>query len=150
MNFPVCSVCQKLGVYQHLPIEAPQYDISSEGEVRPDQVPIEVAPSDKSNDGGWWPDVVDMNTVTIDNMSVDRNPFETDGERGRYREITVDSGTGQSVVNPDGRRYVGPGSERDNLWGLTVKGRTKRQGGGDISIRVTFQGAKVHKRLLAV
>ena len=28
VNFPVCSVCQKLGVYQHLPIEAPQYDVS--------------------------------------------------------------------------------------------------------------------------
>ena len=54
-----------------------------------------------------------------------------DGKRGRYREITVDSGAGASVVNPDdwpnvdlkpskgsvkGQRYVGPGSEKiDNL-----------------------------------
>ena len=43
VNFPVCSVCQKLGVYQHLPTEAPQYDISSEGEGRLDEVPFEVA-----------------------------------------------------------------------------------------------------------
>ena len=27
--------------------------------------------------------------------------LETDGKRGRYREITVDSGAGESVVNPD-------------------------------------------------
>ena len=26
--FPVCSVCQQMGVYQRLPIKAPQYDIS--------------------------------------------------------------------------------------------------------------------------
>ena len=32
VNFPACSVCQKLGVYQRLPVKAPQYDISSEGE----------------------------------------------------------------------------------------------------------------------
>ena len=46
--FPVCSVCYKLGVYRHLPIEAPHYDISSVGEGRPDDVPVEVAPSDHS------------------------------------------------------------------------------------------------------
>ena len=33
VNFHVCSVCQKLGVYQHLRSRVPQYDISSEGEV---------------------------------------------------------------------------------------------------------------------
>ena len=54
VNFPHCSVCQKLGVHsQHLPITAPsppppppssQYDIPSEGECRPDEVPLEVAP----------------------------------------------------------------------------------------------------------
>ena len=58
------------------------------------------------------------------------------GEAG-YREITVDSGVGESVVNPDewpnvdlkpskgsmkGQRYVGPGGEKiDNLGELTVK-----------------------------
>ena len=42
VNFPVCSLCQKLVVYQRLPIKAPQYDISSEGEDRL---------SDNSNDG---------------------------------------------------------------------------------------------------
>ena len=67
-----------------------------------------------------------MNAVTIGNMSIDSKPVATDGERGRYREITVDSGTGESVVNPDdwpnidfsvkGQRYVGPGGEKiDNL-----------------------------------
>ena len=55
LNFPVRSVCQKLEVYQRLPIKAPQYDISSEGEDRP---------SDNSNDGEWWPDEVDLNAVT--------------------------------------------------------------------------------------
>ena len=44
-------MCRKLGSYQHLPLNAPQYDISSVGEDRPDEVPIEVAPSDNSNDG---------------------------------------------------------------------------------------------------
>ena len=48
VNFPVCSVCQKLGVYQHLPSKVPQYDISSEAEGRPDEIPVEVAPSDHS------------------------------------------------------------------------------------------------------
>ena len=46
VNFPVCSVCRKLGVYQDLPIKASQYDISIEGEGPPDEVPIEVGPSD--------------------------------------------------------------------------------------------------------
>ena len=166
VNFPVCSVCEKLGVYEHLPMKAHQYDISSEGEGRPDEVPTEVAPSDHSNDGEWWPDEVDLNTVTIGNMSINSKPVETDGKRGRYREITVDSGAGESVVNPDdwpnvdlkpskgsvkGQRYVGPGGEKiDNLGELTVKVRTERHGGGDISSRVTFQGAKVRKPLLAV
>ena len=157
VNFPACSVCQKLGVYQRLPIKAPQYDISSEGEDRP---------SDKSNDGEWGPDEVDLNAVTIGNMSIDSKLVATDGERGRYREITVDSSAGESVVNPDdspnidlkpskgsvkGQRYVGPGGEKiDNLGELTVKVRTEQHGGGDISSRMTFQGAKVRKPLLAV
>ena len=38
VTFPACSVCRKLEVYQHLPIKDPQYDISSEGEGRPDEV----------------------------------------------------------------------------------------------------------------
>ena len=102
------------GVYQRLPHKAPQYDISSSGEDRP---------SDNSNDGEWWPDEVDLNAVTIGNMIIDSKPVAADGERGRYREITVDSGAGESVVNPDdwpnvdlkpskgsvkGQRYVGP------------------------------------------
>ena len=99
-------------------------------------------------------------------MSIDSKPVATDGERGRYREITVDSGAGESVVNPDvwpdtdlkpskgsvkGQRYVGPRSEMMDILGeMTVKVRTERHGGGDISSRMTFQGAKVRKPLLAV
>ena len=49
-----------------------------------------------------------------------------------------------------GQRYVGPGGEKmDNLGELTVKVRTERHGGGDISSRVTFQGAKVRKPFFA-
>ena len=125
MNFPVCSVCQKLGVYQRLPMKAPQYDISSEGEDRP---------SDNSNDGERWPDEVDLNAVTIG--TIDCEPGETDGKRGRYREITVDSGAGESVLNPDdwpkvdlkpskgsvkGHRYVGPGVEYRQLGRIDSK-----------------------------
>ena len=69
-------------------MKAPQYDISSEGEDRP---------SDSSSDGEWWPDEVDLNAVTIGNMSIDSKPVATEGERGRYREIAVDSGAGKSV-----------------------------------------------------
>ena len=126
-----CVPEAKRGLYQLLPLKAPQYDISSEGEDRP---------SDNSNDGEWWPDEEDLNTVTIGDMSIDSTPVETDGKRGRFREITVDSGAGESVVNPDdwpninlkqskgsgtGQRYVGPGGEKIvNLGGLTVKVRT--------------------------
>ena len=62
---------------QHLSITAPQYDISGEGERRPDEVPIEVAPS-----GEWLLDEVELNTVTISNMSIDSKSVETGGERG--------------------------------------------------------------------
>ena len=51
-------------------------------------------------------DEVDLNAVTIGNMSIDSKPVATDGERGRYREITVDSGAGESVVNPDDWPHV--------------------------------------------
>ena len=50
-----------------------------------------------------------------------------------------------------GQRYVCPGGEKiDNLGELTVKVRTERHGGSDISSRVTLQGAKVRMPLLAV
>ena len=44
---------------------------------------------------------MDLNTVTIGNMSMDNKPDQTVGKRGRYRETTVDCGAGESVVNPD-------------------------------------------------
>ena len=146
-----------------MPTTAPQYDISSEGESLPDENPDEAAPNDEE----WLPDEVELNTVTISNMSIDRKPVATDGERGRDWEITVDSGAGESVVNPDeqwpnadltpsqgsvrGQRYVGPGGEKtDNVGELTMKVRTEQHGAEDISSRVTLQGAKVRKPLLAV
>ena len=80
VNFPVCSVCQKLGVYsQQAPITAPQYDISSKGEGQPDEILEEAAPNSNSNDEEWWPDEVELNAVTIDNISIDSEPVETDG-----------------------------------------------------------------------
>ena len=114
VNFPACSVCQMLGVYQRLPIKAPQYDISSEGEDRP---------SDNSHDGEWWPDEVDLNAVTIGNMSIDSKPVATDDERGRYRGITVDSGAGESVVSPDDWPHVELKLSKGSLKGQrTVRG----------------------------
>ena len=159
-------MCQKLGVFEHCQLKLTRTSPTG-GRGLPDGVPIDFGPSDHSNDGGeWWPDEVDLNTVTINNMSIDSKLFETDGKRGRYREITVDSGAGESVVNPDdwpnvdlkpsmgsvnGQRYVGLGGEKiDNRRELTVKVCTERHGGGDISSRMTFRGAKVRKPLLAV
>ena len=67
---------------------------------------------------------MDLNEVTLGNMSIDSKPVATEGERGQCPEITVDSGAGESVVNPDdwpnvdlkpskgsvkGQRYVGSG-----------------------------------------
>ena len=57
--------------------------------------PIEVAPCEE-----WLPDV-ELNPVTISDMSIDSKPVETNCKRGRYREITVDSAARKSVVNPD-------------------------------------------------
>ena len=91
-----CSVCQKLGGYgQQLPITDTQYDIPCEGECRPDEVPIEFAPCEER-----LFDEVELNT-TISNVSIDSKPVETDGKRGRQREITIDSSARESVVNPD-------------------------------------------------
>ena len=54
-------------------MKAPQYDISSEREDRL---------SGNSDDGEWRPDEVDLNAVTIGNMSIDSKPVATDGEVG--------------------------------------------------------------------
>ena len=79
---------------------------SSEGESRPDEIPKEADPNDNSDDEEWWPDEVELNAVTIGNMSIDNKLVETDGRRGRYREITVDSGAAESVVSPDDWPYA--------------------------------------------
>ena len=44
--------------------------------------------------------MVELNAVTISNISIDRKSVETDGKRCRYRDITVDSGASKSVVSP--------------------------------------------------
>ena len=83
----MCSVCQKLGVFdQLLPNTAHQHDIFGEGECQLDEVPGEVAPCEE-----WLLDEVELNTLTIRNMSIDGKLVEPDGKRGRHREITVDS-----------------------------------------------------------
>ena len=68
---------------------------------------------------------MDLNTVTISNMSTDSEPVDTDGKRGRYREITVDSGAGESGVNPDDWPNVdlktSKGSVKGHSWALKVK-----------------------------
>ena len=75
MNFPFCSVCENLGAYdKHLPMTAPQYDIPSEGECRPNEGTIEVAPCEE-----WLLDEEELNTGTISNMSIDSKLVETDG-----------------------------------------------------------------------
>ena len=66
---------------------------------------------------------VELHTVTISNISIDNKSVETNGKRGRYREITVDFGAGGSFANAEewpnvvlkpskssvkGQRYVGP------------------------------------------
>ena len=105
-----------------MPSTAPQYGIPFEGECRPDEVPIEVAPCEE-----WLPEELELNTVTISNMSIDNKLVETDGKRGRYQEITVDSGAGESVVNPEDWPNVdlkpSKGSDNDT-WALEVKRST--------------------------
>ena len=100
---------------------------------------IEVAPFDE-----WLLDEVELNTVTISNMSIDSKLVESDGKRGRYQELTVNSSAGKpSKGSVKGQRYVGPGGENIDMLGeLTVEVRTEQHGGSDISSRVTFQGAK--------
>ena len=90
--------------------------------------------SDNSNDGEWGPDEVDLNAVTIGNMSIDSKPVATDGERGRYREITVDSGAGESLVNPDDWQEPPPLAKRSleqetEMTGATIEqqGESKRR-----------------------
>ena len=91
-------------MYQHLLSQASQYHTSREGGGRSDEIPVDVAPSDHSSDEEWCTDEVDLKTVTITKMSIDSKHFGTDGKRGRYREITIDSGSRKPVVNPDGNR----------------------------------------------
>ena len=66
----------------------PKHDLSTEGECRPDEVQLEVAPCDNSDDK-WLSDDVELNTVTINNMSIDCKSVETDGKRCRHRELTI-------------------------------------------------------------
>ena len=121
---------QRKGPHSFCVSEIERIQSTFANQCRPDEVPSEVAPCEE-----WLPEEVELNTVTISNMSIDSKPVEIDGKRCRYREITVDSGAGESVVNPDewpnvdlkpskgsvkGQRYVGPGCEKiDNFGELT-------------------------------
>ena len=63
-------------------------------------MPIEVAQRGTSSDEEWLPDEVELNSVKIGNMSIKIGKVvETDGKRGRYREITVDTRAGESPTN---------------------------------------------------
>ena len=64
---------------------------------------------------------MDLNAVTIGNMSIDSKPVTTDGERGRYREITVDCGAGESVVNPDDWPNIDLKPSKCDTWAVEVK-----------------------------
>ena len=88
VNFPDCSVCQKLGVDQHLPSKAPHYDISSEGEGQPDEIPVEVTLSDHSARACCL--------VSRHGVSMDKILRETLKARG-VRD-TLESGTGSKGV----------------------------------------------------
>ena len=91
VNFSICSVCQKLGVYkprfanEQLP---PHYDIPGEGECRHDEVPIEIAPCEV-----WLLDEVELKTVTFSNMSIDSKLVETvsqvDTEKSPFTLVRV-------------------------------------------------------------
>ena len=55
VNFPACSVCQKLGVYsQQLQPTAPNVRSPVRGEGQPDEIPEEAAPNSNSIDEEWW------------------------------------------------------------------------------------------------
>ena len=103
-------------------------------------------------------DEIDLNVVDVSLNQV--------VPEGGFCEITVDSGAGESVINPDdvpgailrpsegsrrGQRYVGAGGERlGNLGELVLSVKTESEGGANPLSRITFQGAKVRKPLLAV
>ena len=91
---------------------------------------------------------MDLNAVTIGNMSICCKPVATDGVRGRYREIKVDSGAGESVVNPDNLPNIDLKPSKGSVKGQRYV--AEQHDGSDISSRMTFQGAKVRKPLLEV
>ena len=112
-------------------------------------------------------DLVPIGAVEVANLVLtDGSPAGSPGSRrGAQHEITVDTGAGESVVNPSewpgaqvvpsagsrrGQRYVGPGGEKiENLGELTVKVRTEQVGRPDVLGKMTFQAAQVRKPLLA-
>ena len=92
VNFPVCSVCQKLEVYPTS--EKSKRSMTSKVKEKTDRARTPMMESGGLMRWTWT-------QSTIGNMSVDSKLVATDGERGRYRDTTVDSGAGGSVVNPD-------------------------------------------------
>ena len=59
-----------------------------------DTVLIEVALCEDCSNGE-----VELHTATISNISIDNKSVETNGTRGRYREIIVDFGASGSFAN---------------------------------------------------
>ena len=86
MNFPVCSgmtspVCSGMTSPMREKVDLTRF------QRKPSR---KTTPMMKSGE----PDEVELNTVTISNMSIDSKPVETDGRRG-WREITGDCGAGE-------------------------------------------------------
>ena len=104
--------------------------------------------------------IIELNTIELNDFAAN------DGDVEMFDEVTVDSGAGNSVINPKllpgdkvkpsagsrrGQHYVGPGGERiPNLGEFQVQLETAREGARPLRSQVTFQAANVRKPLLAV
>ncbi len=151
-------------------------------EMMTDEMMTDEAMTDKTTKTVWWcrrrqrkkaPTVIIEQTTDGEDQysmdlctteeEVDLMPFKPETKPMReLREITVDSGAGQSVMNPEdmpgvkveesegsrkGLKYKGPGSEvLPNLGQMVVTLMTL----GGLVGRTTWQAAKVRKPLMAV
>ena len=108
VNFPVRYVCQKWCVYNHLQLSNTTSQVREN--VHLTKYPLKTRLLDE----------VELNTVTISNVSIDMV-----GE-DRYREITVHSGAGESVVNPGEWPKVGLQPSNGSVKGHRCVGRPWR------------------------
>ena len=75
MNLPIVLYVPKWTcTINFCKLHSPSTTSFVEGECQLDDVPDEVAPCEE-----WLPEEVELNTVTISNMSLDSKPVETDG-----------------------------------------------------------------------